>query len=751
MKWIAAAILFLICQKLSASSAMRLGGILVAAGTLEALYGFYQLSKGDHAILWQGKEFHRGFLTGTFTNRNHMAGFLELCLGIHLGWGLKALMDGAKKTLGLWVLIFVLLAAAFFKTGSRSAMISFSLSSFLISFLLILKSNGRTRFFVAAFVLLSLGAGIFLGEPVWQRFAELADQWRTWEGRLVVWADAARLLKDHFWSGIGLGSFEWIFPSYQSEGLFWGWKHAHNDFLELAALLGIPAFLFWLAGAVSLWIFFVRKMMQPDFPHRAFLYGAIIALTSSFIHALTDFNWAVPAHTITLVIISGLAFSLCWETRRQATFPKGYWVVRAIAVIFFLFAAEKAWAGGWFYLGEQTARKGDWVGASRAFEKAAIWDKQNPHLLYFSGLTALRQGEKDNDSAKLEKANRAFDRLTTQMPFYGRARFYRAYSQAWLAKHSREGLKSEDWQAIRSNLEKAYTQEPASSWMGYMTAKAVLDYAPQLSQEEKKMALERMKRSLALHERPYASPYLPPALHFLWRKFSDFEILKEVTPVDFISYKKLTEFCEKKKLWRQHEEIFPVLLELRWETYQSLVEEGNGFLLKRDYARALDRFQKAFWLDASSSEAKTGIRLAKNRLGPAAKADLEPEKTAADSTVTTYRPVEAWYGKGFKGSLLHQKGRMGTVVNLLPGRAVFSLQIRSLPSPQKEFGYVLIRLKDRVVKTSYLEHVDWKALEWEAETPGGRHWLEVELKNGGETERRGPLVELGPLEIRYKS
>ena len=133
----------------------------------------------------------------------------------------------------------------------------------------------------------------------------------TWEGRLRVWFDAAKMLKDFGWFGAGLGSFQWIFPGYQSEGLILGWPHAHNDYLELFVELGIPMGILLLVCLGGLILQGFRRLAtSPTSRSFFFLFGTMTGVFSLALHGVVDFNFAMPAKAISRVAVTSsvLAF-----------------------------------------------------------------------------------------------------------------------------------------------------------------------------------------------------------------------------------------------------------------------------------------------------------------------------------------------------------------------------------------------------------------------------------------------------------
>ena len=130
------------------------------------------------------------------------------------------------------------------------------------------------------------------------------------------------------------------------------------------------------------------------------------------------------------------------------------------------------------------------------------------------------------------------------------------------------------------------------------------------------------------------------------------------------------------------------------------------------------------------------------------------------SIATRSRSPEEWWGwgggeKGFRHRL-DRRARMGVMVNLKPGEVRLRLTLRSIPGSNGYYGYLLVRLADqdqeRRIGTAYLNHQDWREVDFQLRTLGGNRWLEAELLNGSETpETHGPLVDFGGLEIEYLS
>jgi len=310
VEWSAMVCVLLLMQILSPRAVRRFLIALVILGVLESIYGLWQVGMSQETVLWRTKESYRGFVTGTYFNRNHFAGLLEMCLGIHCGLWLTAFQDGKIKQSLAWGALFLVTATAFLESGSRMAMISLGLS-LLFSFLLLWRRDEKKTLPAFLLSLLFLGGIALLAGrgTVFLRWANVDKNWYAWEGRWLVWQDTLKVIRDYPWLGTGLGSFEWIFPTYQSAANLGGWFHAHNDYLELAAELGLPVCLILFFSFAAVWW---KAAHQPRTTGSSFglVWGCVIAITSLALHSLADFQFAIPANLLIFICLLGAAVRL---------------------------------------------------------------------------------------------------------------------------------------------------------------------------------------------------------------------------------------------------------------------------------------------------------------------------------------------------------------------------------------------------------------------------------------------------------
>jgi O-antigen ligase len=127
-----------------------------------------------------------------------------------------------------------------------------------------------------------------------------------------VWSNAYTIdyLEDFLVTGSGGGSFYGVFPNYQAPNLEGFHEHAHNDYLEFAVELGIPAALALAAFVgLALWSAYLVQRRRHTPLYRGAGFAVTMTVLWAAIHSSTDFNLQMPANALTFVTILALAFA----------------------------------------------------------------------------------------------------------------------------------------------------------------------------------------------------------------------------------------------------------------------------------------------------------------------------------------------------------------------------------------------------------------------------------------------------------
>jgi O-antigen ligase len=146
------------------------------------------------------------------------------------------------------------------------------------------------------------------GSTVGARFDNLVETRGVTEFRPVMWAAAEQAIHDHPLTGIGLGAYHDAYYLYADQFAPYIVDRAHNDYLELAAGLGLPAAVAWVLGLT--WIVFQcgRGALRR---HRRRVYSvtAVAAAALVGVHSFFDFSLQIPAVSVIFAVIMGVGLA----------------------------------------------------------------------------------------------------------------------------------------------------------------------------------------------------------------------------------------------------------------------------------------------------------------------------------------------------------------------------------------------------------------------------------------------------------
>lgn len=307
---------------------------LVICGMMQALYGSIMVLSGLEYGFLVKKVHNLGLATGTYVNRNHLAGYLNLCLAAGIGlmiarlggdtahtWrqrlrSIARLLLGEKARLRIYLIVMVI---GLVLTRSRMGNTAFFAGTLIVGALGLLLMRGAPRstmLFLASLVVLDLLiVGTWFGvDQVAQRIQATevtanAENVLPTEDRDEVDRAALPYLKDFMLTGSGGGSFYVVFPSYHSNRLNGFYDFAHNDYVQIAAETGVVGLL--LCGTVvfgALWQALRAMRQRRDPLMRGTGFGVTMAICWLLIHSAVDFNLQMPATAFTATVLLALAW-----------------------------------------------------------------------------------------------------------------------------------------------------------------------------------------------------------------------------------------------------------------------------------------------------------------------------------------------------------------------------------------------------------------------------------------------------------
>ena len=320
--------------------------VILASALFQSFYGMAETFSGHEMILGRAKRYGLGSVTGTFVNRNHLAGFLEMAFPLSLGYLLvKARYFAMEKGLSLrrrilwfsqeslqWTLLLGLVPA-FIGVGlifskSRSGIMVLAVTAVLAAVAAaswrvfsdadgeVKGSSGEGRLkgraegrIVRLVVMAVLAAAVWLGiGPIIDRFSEVDI---SAEVRKTFYQNTLEMIGDFPWTGTGKGTYVNAYAMYEKVDDRVRLSFAHNDYLEYAAengVIGGGALIFAGVGLV-VWLVGMWRRRRSSFAKGIGL-GALLGVTAILLHGFTDFNLQITANAVYFTALAMLAVAV---------------------------------------------------------------------------------------------------------------------------------------------------------------------------------------------------------------------------------------------------------------------------------------------------------------------------------------------------------------------------------------------------------------------------------------------------------
>ncbi len=323
----------------------KLAQTLVWSGVLQAVFA---------AVMWSVHAKYQVFYVaishndaiGTFVNRNHLAGYLCMCLSVGIGLMLAKLgrvrrsppnwrarlvnalefILSAKMRLRLLLIVMVIALVLTRSRMGNSAFFSAMLVVGALAVVLARKTAPHTIVLIASLVVIDIFVvGTWVGlEKVVERVQ--GTTLMTVEGgvseSIEARSEAARtalaIIQDYPLFGTGGGSFYNIFLSYRTPDYGYNYvDHAHNDYVEIATDFGLLGLgILGLLVVLSLWtVVKVMATRRSPLPW-GIAFGVTMSMVAMLIHSTVDFNLQIPSNALTMVVI----LSMGWVAK---TLPRG--------------------------------------------------------------------------------------------------------------------------------------------------------------------------------------------------------------------------------------------------------------------------------------------------------------------------------------------------------------------------------------------------------------------------------------------
>ncbi len=324
-------LVFLVAVGLPTRQLQGLVILFLGLAVFQAILGLMQYGNGSDSLFRLGNPHMGGSASGTYVNRNHLAGLLEMALPVGLAM-LAATVGPRRRSshynrsnslrrrlakLAGWrshqaalygaAVVAILLGLIF--TRSRTGVALAMLGTLLCTLAFARRLGGKNVYgMMGTCTALGLSLATLIGlAPVLGRFTQdpLGDtRWSIFTGTLQG-------IGQFFPLGSGSGTFVEVFRRFHPPDILFDGvvNSAHNDFLEWLLEGGLPV----AALLVVLLMFYLRhwswvwcRGIWSTF--RFAQVGAGIALGLMLLHSLVDFNLHIPANAVFFAFLAAVFF-----------------------------------------------------------------------------------------------------------------------------------------------------------------------------------------------------------------------------------------------------------------------------------------------------------------------------------------------------------------------------------------------------------------------------------------------------------
>ncbi|MEH6449833.1 MAG: O-antigen ligase family protein [Oleispira sp.] len=305
--------------------------LVIIAAAFQALYGSFMVMTGLEWGFFSEKWAYLGKATGTFVNRNHLAGYLEMSLALGIGF----LLASSTRYSGNWQqklrqlievllspkiimrLLLAVMVIGLVMTRSRMGNTAFFASLMIaggLALLLMKNKSASTTMLLASLLIIDIAiVGTFFGvEKIADRLQGTSIEK---ESRDEVSRDTFNMWLDHPILGTGAGSYKYTYPHFKSDDVTSTllYDYAHNDYLEFLAEFGVIAFML-LAIAVALCFYWglqaMRLRRRPI--NQGLGFSSCMGIIAIMIHSTVDFNLQIPANAFMFVFMLAIACIARW-------------------------------------------------------------------------------------------------------------------------------------------------------------------------------------------------------------------------------------------------------------------------------------------------------------------------------------------------------------------------------------------------------------------------------------------------------
>ncbi|MFO1004346.1 MAG: O-antigen ligase family protein [Planctomycetaceae bacterium] len=342
-------VFFIATQRLEAARDVhRMMRYVAISGCVTALFGLSQYLVGNGMFYWffdHPDTNPRAAAKAAFTNANHFANYLAMCLPFQLWWyvtvsrsiqRLRHARDinhpaptGWRAFVMEWTpaMMLGLTSVAIVLSQSRGGLLVAGVGV-TVTCLLFWRQrlvDSRIALWLVSVSVAGVLALMLFGDRLERKLTKDIDAITSGKSQQIdresarkkIWMTDLKVCRDFPVVGTGLGTHRYVYKSYHDfpiDGT--EYSHAENGYLQVAMETGITglAITLLLIGLVGYWCL-IGLWQANNSDAKAPLSVAVAVLLVNLLHSCTDFIWYVPSCMVTVVLTAAFTSAL---SRRPA-------------------------------------------------------------------------------------------------------------------------------------------------------------------------------------------------------------------------------------------------------------------------------------------------------------------------------------------------------------------------------------------------------------------------------------------------
>lgn len=295
---------------------------LVYASTLVAIYGILQHFFLEH-IPGAGVQAERytGFVKSWafFDNPNHFGTYLVIVMLLAMT---LYLMAKTTKQWAIYLGINCLLLVPMLYTLSRGSWIALLLGMGLFTLFVVYKQKHlwkRWGILLASYIIIFTTVNVSdssfyfnrmasVGEDINSVLTDMDDSHRAGSGRWGIWKRSLEVARDNPLLGTGPSTFSLVYFTTEEQRAASSLDNSHNDYIEIAMSMGLPALLVYLAFFVVVLKKSLAAVHHLHGREKILMTGLIIVLVSYLVKVM--FNISVVTIAPIFWLLVGLTYAM---------------------------------------------------------------------------------------------------------------------------------------------------------------------------------------------------------------------------------------------------------------------------------------------------------------------------------------------------------------------------------------------------------------------------------------------------------